>query len=168
MVQSLLLQFPGPLTLQASRSKFLRLFAGSVSFVAIGAGLMVHDGSEAMLWFGVLFFGLCAAVFAINLLPGSASLTLDTDGFRVKQFCFVRKSRWKNVTNIDAGYLPPSPIKTVQYNDTQWSGWRLARWETAKLGYNAVLPDTYGMSADDLAALMVQWRDRVLGPASTQ
>lgn len=167
MVRSLLLQFPGPLTLHASRSRFLMLFAGSASFVAIGAVLMVQDGSDAKLWFCVLFFGLCATVFAINLLPGSASLTLDKDGFRVKQFWFIRKSRWKNVTSIDAGYLPPSRTKTVRYNDTQWSGWRLARWETAKLDYNAVLPDTYGMSADDLAALMVQWRDRVLGPAAT-
>ena len=141
-------------------------FAGSASFVAIGAVLLVQDGSNAKAWFCVLFFALCAVVFATNLLPGSASLTLDTDGFRVKQFYFVRTSRWKNVTNIDAGYAPPARAKFVQYNDTQWSGWRLARWETAKMGYNAMLPDTYGMAADDLAALMVQWRERALGPAS--
>jgi hypothetical protein len=169
MVQSLLLQFPGPLTLYASRSKFFMLFAGSASFVAIGAVMLVQHGYSAKMWFGVLFFALCAVVFATNLVPGSASLTLDADGFRVKQFYFVRKSRWKDVTKIVSGYPPLSRARTkfVLYNDTQWSGWKLARWETATLGYNAMLPDTYGMSADDLAALMVQWRDRVLGPAST-
>ena len=126
--------------------------------------MLVKQDSSAMMWYCVLFFAFCAVVFAACLLPGSASLTLDADGFRLKQFYFVRKSRWQNVTNIDVGYAPPSRTKCVRYNDTQWSSWRLARWETALLGYNALLPDTYGMSADDLAALMAQWRDRVLGP----
>ncbi|MGJ4931156.1 hypothetical protein ACQR1I_33845 [Bradyrhizobium sp. HKCCYLS2038] len=174
MVQSHFVQFPGPLTLHASRSRFLRLFGVSALFVAIGTGLLVHDGSNAKIWFSLLFFALCALVFATNLLPGSASLTLDADGFRVKQFYFVRKSRWESVTNIHAGYLlgagylPGLRTKVVRYIDTQWSGWRLARWETAKLGYNAALPDIYGMSADELAALMMQWRNRLLGPAPTE
>ena len=140
------------------------LFAGSVLFVAVSAVMLAQDGGDAKAWSVVLFFALGAVGFAATLLPGSASLTLDMDGFRVKQFYFVRKSRWKNVTDIDAGYLPPSPTKVVLYIDSQWSGWRLARWETTKLGYDAALPDTYGMSADDLAELMVQWRDKALSP----
>lgn len=168
MVQSLLLQFPGPLTLYPSRSKFFMFFAGSVSFVAIGAVELVQHGSSAMAWCCVVFFALCAVYFAATLLPGSASLTLDADGFRVKQWYFVRKARWQNVTNIDAGYPPASRTKFVWYNDTQWSGWRLAQWETARLGYNAMLPDTYGIAADDLAALMAQWRNRAMGSASTE
>ena len=30
------------------------------------------------------------------------------------------------------------------------------------VGRNAALPDTYGLSADDLAQLMAQWRERAL------
>ena len=168
MVEPLLLQFPGPFTLYPSRSKFFMLFAISASFVTVGAVMLVKQNSSATMWFGVLFFALCAVVFGAYLLPNSASLTLDADGFQLKQFYFARKHRWQNVTNIDADYAPPSRIKRVRYDDSQWSGWRLARWETALLGYNATLPDTYGISADDLAALMAQWHDRALGPASTE
>ena len=165
MMQALLLQFPGPLTLYPNRSKWILLFAVSASFAAFGAVVLVKQDSSAMMWFCVLFFAVCAVVFGAYLLPGSASLTLDTDGFRVKHFYFVRKSHWQTVTNIQAASAPPSRTKFVRYNDTQWNGWKLARWETARLGYNAMLPDTYGMSADDLAELMTQWRDRVLGPS---
>jgi hypothetical protein len=163
MVQSLLSQFPGPLTLYPSRSKFLMLFAGSSAFVAVGVVTLLQDGSSAKAWFIVLFFALCAVVSAAYLLPGAASLTLDANGFRLKQFYFVRKSRWENVTNIHTGYTPPSRTKRVRYNDAQWNGWRIAT-----LDYNLTFPDTYGMPADDLAALMTQWRDRVLGPTSTE
>ena len=170
MDQSGLSQFPGPLTLYPSGSKFFMFFAGSASFAAFGTiKLIEQQGSSAMMWSCVLFFGLCAVLFAINLLPGSASLTLDADGFRVKQCSFfARKARWQNVTNIHAACAPPSRTKFVRYNDTQWSGWKLARCETARLGYNGMLPDTFGMSADDLAALMAQWRDLALGTASTE
>ena len=60
------------------------LFAGSASFVAIGAGMLAKQG--AMMWFWVLFFALCAAVFAAYLLSGSPSLTLDAGGFQIKQW----------------------------------------------------------------------------------
>ncbi len=30
-------------------------------------------------------------------------------------------------------------------------------------GRNAIIPDTFGLSADDLASLMTQWRARALG-----
>jgi hypothetical protein len=166
-VEPLLSQFPKPLTLYPSRSKYFILFVVSALGFYMSVVLAKQD-STATIWFCVVFCTVCAIVFATYLVPGSASLTLDADGFRVKQFYFVRKSRWQNVTSINVGDSPPSRIKFVRYNDTQWSGWRLARWETAALGYNAMLPDTYGMSADDLAALMTHWRDRVLALASTQ
>lgn len=100
MIQSFLLQFPGPLTLHVRRSKLSMLFAGSASFVVIGAVMLVQHGTNVMMWFSVVFFALCSVLFAINLLPGASSLTLDADGFRVISFYFVRKSRWKDVTNI--------------------------------------------------------------------
>ena len=163
IAQPILLQFPGPLTLYPDRSKFFIFFLGSAFVTAAGVVMLVKQDHSAMMWFSVSFFAVCALVFGAILLPGSTSLTLDADGFRLTQFYFVRQSSWQNITNISTGYTPPSRTLRVRYNDAQLSGWRLARWETALLGYNAMLPDTYGMPADDLAALMARWRDRALG-----
>lgn len=119
-----------------------------------------RDGS-AIMWFGVVTSTICSIVFATNLIPGSSSLTLDKGGFEMKQFYYVRRTRWQTVTNINAGNISSSSVKTVQYNDSAFRGWKLAKLETAALGYNAMLPDTYSMTADDLAALMTQWWDRL-------
>jgi hypothetical protein len=51
----------------------------------------------------------------------------------------------------------------VVYDDTTQSTKSLARINIAIVGRNAGLPDTYGLSADDLARLMAQWRERALG-----
>ncbi len=164
MDEPLLLQFPGPLTLYPSRSKYILFFAASLCFVALGLSVLVKVDNSATSWFCLWFFAACAVVFGIYLLPGSVSLTLDADGFQIRHFYFVRTALWQNVTNLDVYCVPFSPTKLVVYIDTQLNGWRHGRWVITSMGFNAILPDTYGMSADDLAALMAQWRARVLGP----
>jgi hypothetical protein len=155
-------RIPKPLILYPSRTKWILPFAGSAIFMVVGVWVLVTQDHSAAIWFSVLGSVGCSIVFATILLPGSSSLTLDADGFQMKQFYRVRKIRWQNVTNIHSGNIRPSRIKTVRYNDSQLSGGKLAKLETTTLGYNAMLPDTYGMTADDLAALMTQWRDRGL------
>ncbi len=38
----------------------------------------------------------------------------------------------------------------------------LAKINVAIAGHNAALPETYGLSAEDLSAVMAQWRERAL------
>jgi hypothetical protein len=156
-------RFSEPLILHPSRTKWILFLAGSVTFVAVEVWLLATQrDNSAITWFGVFGFAAASIVFATNLIPGSSSLTLDMDGFKIKQFYKVRRTPWQNVTNIHAGNIPPSILKTVRYNDSGLSVRKLARLGTAALGYNAILPDTYGMTADELAVLMTKWRERSL------
>ena len=50
----------------------------------------------------------------------------------------------------------------VGYNDLKRSSSRLAKMNVAIVGRDAAIPDTYGLSADALAQLMAQWRERAL------
>ena len=154
------------LTLYPSRRKSILRLAGTASFVALGVVVLAKQDNSTAMWFCVSFFAICVLIFFVFLLPGSASLTLNMNCFRIKTLYFVRKSKWQNVTNIHAASEPISGLQLVRYNDTQWNGWKLAKWETSRLGYNAALPDTYGMSADDLAELINRWRDRALRTSS--
>jgi hypothetical protein len=166
-----LAQFPGPVTLSVPGKVQIRSLVIAVSFIAIALALLHQDPSSKLAWLGLSFFGLCAIAFVISALPRATSLTLDRDGFVAKRAFIQNRSRWQDVTNFVAtAATPPAPqdMKFVWFNDTQWQKWKLARMETALLGYNAALPATYGFPAEDLANLMASWRDRALqaGPVS--
>jgi hypothetical protein len=51
--------------------------------------------------------------------------------------------------------------RLVLYDDRTLAGTG-AKLNTALTGHAAGLPDTYGFSADELAALMTQWRNRAV------
>jgi hypothetical protein len=52
--------------------------------------------------------------------------------------------------------------KFACYNDIQWNGWSLARKERAKLGDNAGVGNTYGLSAEGRVDLMTRWQQPAL------
>jgi hypothetical protein len=94
------------------------------------------------------------------LLPGAGGLTLDRNGFRATSLFRSSSSRWQDVTGFEPASIPPSLQKLVVYDDINLTGRKIANLNVALVGRNAALPDTYGLSADDLARLMMLWRDR--------
>ncbi len=147
-VEQLLSRFPGPVTLYPSREKWMMLAAGSLPFVIIGGFLILDDRAHTVWgWIDVAFFGVCLLIAAIRSLPGAASLTLDASGFEERALFLQRfRAKWRNVTDIKADAAPASrsDMKFVWYND------------------NAGLTDTYGLTAEELADLMMLWQQRAL------
>lgn len=165
-VEELLSRFPGPIRLYPSREKWAMLAAGSLPFAIVG-GILILDGSAHMLWgwIATVFFGICLLVSAIRLLPGAAALTLDIGGFEEHTLFFQRtRAQWRNVTDIKADAAPAarSNMKLVWFNDPEWKGNWLRGQEAALPGCNAGLADTYGLSAEELADLMIRWQQRAL------
>ena len=73
------------MTLYPKRSRAIRLFFLCAIFVAIGIWMGVTGE-----WIGYLiagFFGLGVVVFIIQLIPGSAYLHLDPEGFTFCSLC---------------------------------------------------------------------------------
>ena len=100
---------------------------------------------------------------AAALLPGAGGLTLDREGFTVTNLFRSHRAHWLDTTGFMAVRIPPAHQKMVMYDDAKQSGRSLAQLNVAIAGRGAGLPDTYGLSADDLAHLMAQWRERALG-----
>lgn len=165
-VEELLSRFPGPITLYPPREKWAMLAAGSLAFAMIGGFLILDDNAQTLLgWIDVLFFGACLLVSAIKLLPGAAALTLDISGFEENTLFLLRaRTQWRNVTDIKADAAPAarSGMKRVWYNDTASKGHGPAGKQAAPPGCNAGLTDTYGLSAEELADLMVRWQQQAL------
>jgi hypothetical protein len=124
-------------------------------FVA-GGVLMIRDGHKAG-WFPASFFALGIPVALIQLLPRSSFLTVDEDGI---EFCALfRKCRlkWKDISEFGVYSRESIGIgNTVGFNYSP----SYERLPTMRLlnktlvGFEAALPDTYGLPAEDLANLL--------------
>jgi hypothetical protein len=157
-IETLLSRFPGPLKLYPSRKKWLLLVVVGIAFIA-GGFFMVRKQADGG-WFVLIFFALCLVVSIVMLLPGAGGLLLDGDGFKMTSLFRSHRSRWQDVQGFQAVAIPPSGQKLVCYDDSGAARSPLAKMSIAISGHNAALPDTYGLSADDLAMLMARWRNR--------
>jgi hypothetical protein len=106
-------------------------------------------------WLGFLFFGLCAAVLFREVRQSKIWLRLDYAGFtvgsrdrefqvpwhRVAEFVVVRSPQGKKV--VGWCYLPPDDLRA-----------HLLKRDRTHTTVDSTLPDTYGISAAKLAALM--------------
>jgi len=156
----ILARFPGPVTLYPSRKKWLLVLLGCALFTAAGIGMIAQAARGG--WFAAIFFALGSLVAAIMLLPGAGALALDADGFQATSLFRRHRTRWQDVTGFESVRIPPSMQKMVLFDDINMTGRTIARLSVAIAGHNGGLPDTYGLTADDLARLMTQWRLRAV------
>jgi hypothetical protein len=156
----ILSRFPGPVTLYPSRRKWLLVLAVSALF-SVGGILMIRQ-HDAMGWAVLIFFGLGVLVAAAAMLPGSGALRLDGDGFEIMNLFRRHRAGWQDSAGFQTARLPPALQKWVVFDDLRQSTKGIAKFNVGIAGRNSALPDTYGLSADDLAQLMAQWRERAL------
>ena len=129
-------------------------------FTALGVRMVPNAGAEA--WFVLMVFGLGAIIGGVMLLPGAGMLRLDRDGFETTSLFRRHGFLWQAVKGFEAIRISHSMTKMVVYDDINLSGRTLAKFNAAIAGRNAGLPDTYGLSAADLADVMTRWRERAL------
>ena len=164
---ALLARFPGPITLRVSRLKVLAMLAISLGFVAVGIFLIViaKGDPEAVIAgiASVLFFGACALVAAVMLVPGAGSLTLDAQGFEVCSLFRRNRVAWPHASRFTVATLslPDGKKPMVGYDHDGLTG-AGADFSRNAIGRNAALPDTYGLTVEELARLLAGWRERAL------
>jgi hypothetical protein len=157
---TILSRFPGPVTLHPSRVKWLLVFTIGALF-AVGGFWMIKTGDGSG-WFVLICFGLGALIAAAAMLPGAGGLTLDRDGFETTNLFRRHRTRWRDAAGFEAARIPRAHRKMVVYDDITQSTKSIAKLNVGLVGRNSGLPDTYGHSADNLAQLMAQWRERAL------
>jgi hypothetical protein len=116
-------------------------------------------------WMFLFFFGLCAAVFVAQLLPGASYLRLHGEGFDV---CSLYRKwptiRWESTSYFRVTRLPPVGHALVVFDAEGLGKETLQAINRGLTGAAAGLPDTYGMKPQELADLMNAWRSRNLFP----
>ena len=147
-----------PYRLQTSRLKTAVLTMGAAALVACSS-LGIRD-EPVLACAGAAFFGLCALIGLVNLLPGSSYLELRSDGFVI---CSLFRSHWVEWKQV-------REFGTYRVGRTERVGWnyaaghanfkRLRQLNQSLAGLDAGLPDNYGLQASELKAALEAARTR--------
>lgn len=161
---------PLPLRLKTTRRSALLLLLGCGVFVVGGLVLLPSRPLEA--YPAIVFFGLGVVVAAIQLLPNSSYLELDTRGFTT---CTLFRRSFMHWTDVGEFFPYELPI---QGRRRSLVAFRLApgyekqagarKFLTRLAGIEAALPDTYGRSPKELAELLNKIRSEQVGLATRE
>jgi hypothetical protein len=142
-----------------------------VATLFVLAGIFIVSKTDASdVWIGyvcIVFFGLGGVVFAAQLLPGSSFLKIRRDGFEFRALWRGTAFRWSDVQEFGVAEFTlyhggiPQKHRMVGFRFSPSSARRdahprLHRLNQALVGYDAALPDNYGMKHDELASLLNQ------------
>ncbi len=146
-----------PLTYRTQPAKKALLALGAAVFVLLGVWLLPREPRVALA--GIIFFGLCALVGLVNLLPNSSYLTLTEKGFLFVSLFRKHFVEWSDVQSFVPVRIQRRSMVGWNYSPEFRGSKRLRSVNSAIAGVEAALPDTYGMPAEQLADLMNQLRD---------
>jgi len=150
-------------TLYPSRRKRLKSLLICSFFVLVG--LFMLKSSSFQGWPVIVFFGLCVVVNGVTLVPGSSYLRLTTRGFEVRNLFRTHTETWSHIDSFVAYANRTSRTRLVGFRfvvgQVVSPTTEVARRAARRIGgVDGALPDTYGMSAEDLAALMNEYLNR--------
>jgi hypothetical protein len=148
---------PASVILYPKKITAFLILLGCCIFVVIGIA-MINSG-EILGYLVAGFFGLCSVVAIVQLLPGSSYLCLDSEGFICCSLFRKHKVAWSDVDEFFVITLKQTGVKVnemVGYNfAASYDKSKLPRMLSAWVGKcEGGLPDSYGMKAEELAALM--------------
>lgn len=147
-----------PLTLHPNRGKWLSIGVFLAIFTVMGVFSIIKNG-EFMSWFNTIFFGVCAGISFLNLLPNRVYLRLTQDGFTVRTLTYIASYQWGDVDKFGVTGAKVKKV-AILLSPTCRSLSKLRVVDRAVMGYDGVLPDTYGLTAKDLAKLLSEWKSR--------
>lgn len=125
----------------------------SLGFILTGISLF-----KINLWIAILniiFFGLCFVVAVINFLPNASYLKISAEGIEIKSLFKRHFLPWKAVSNFRVRNLILN--KTVVFDIRNEL---LILNKSIIKGKTGGLPETYGMSPRNLAALLNEYAEK--------
>jgi hypothetical protein len=137
------------------------LFAGSLGFATIG--LLFLLGGEVVMLLPLLFFGACAAVFALQLRTPS-TLELTSQGLTYRVLGREHAFDWRECGEFQARKSGRGR-RIVAFNCARSRAAHpgpVSRFGRGLLGADEALPDTFGMKAEQLATLLNRYRRAVM------
>jgi hypothetical protein len=147
------------LVLHSNKRKTLAFLAMCLLFCA-GSVWMINVG-KSIGWFPLVVFALGSVIFAVNLLPSASMLELTREGFIcTTMFRRQKITPWNHVAHFGIAQVSLNRMLGWDYVPGHRPAGRAPDIAKAGTGYEAALPDRYGMKMQDLVYLMEDWRNR--------
>ncbi len=155
---------PDRIDFKPGRAKWLGVFLICAGFVAIA--LWVGPDEDPTVFYGAGgFFLLCALIALPQMIGVGASLTLDRDGFTCRTLFKSFSRKWIECSPFATGRIYMNTLVTFETAQDVAAHPNLAEVSRSIVGAAGVLPDTYGVSAHELADVMNAFRARALSEA---
>jgi hypothetical protein len=129
--------------------------------IAVNAAFELRTGVSGPLFagIGIVGFGGGAIAFSLLLLPNGAYLKLDSGGFTACSLFRTHRYRWLDVERFEARRIGWRELVGFNLSKEHRSRQSAPRLSWRVVGFDGGVP-AYGMSAQELAALMNEWRQR--------
>jgi len=157
-------------------SRLKRAFLFIISFLlTLGSALALQRHADPSFWVLFLIFGLASVLTLLSMNPKFSYLLLNEEGFTVAAVLKKKFVPWKQIESFTLGPVPSFSLfwgerKRVFYNlrepSPKFSSW--GNLNQKFLGAAGMLPDNYRMSAENLLALLNDWKNRNVGVETSQ
>lgn len=150
----------GAVVLYPAKGKRLRRLLFSLALTGISIA-MISSGEGIYSWFCAAIFAFASIGFAILLAPKASCLRLTREGFVF--YGFFRPGpliTWGSVSEFRVKSIPAIAKVVVFDQPGAPDHQKLRRINRVLAGGEGLLPDTYGLTASELATLINDWRGR--------
>ena len=147
-----------------SKTKWVFVTLLGLIFVAAGIFIIIQKG-DTVGWVVTGFFGLVVLVGIAPLLGIGSWLEVRADSFTMCSLGRQHDIRWDECSEFGVGVIGHN--KTVMFNRERDMNSAAGKFARSMTGATGALPDTYGMKADALAALMNAYRAQALSGSAT-
>ena len=158
---------PDRLELRPTRLKWLIIFLIASGFVAIA--VFIGSSDQALARWGVGgFFALCAMIALPQFIGVGSQLSLDRQGFTCRTLFRSFRREWADCSEFAPAQIGPNLMVSFSTRQDETLHPRLVAVARGLTGTAGALPDTYGVSAPQLADLMNRFRACALGVKETR
>jgi hypothetical protein len=138
-----------PLILKPGKIKSVLFILISTTFIILGITLLDKNMFIAVL--NIVFFGICLLIFLINFVPNASYLKIDERGIEMKNLFRTTFIPWQAVSGFKTKYIFINKMVTFDIDEKLLENTKMK----SKTG---AFPDTYGMSAKNLAELLNEYK----------
>jgi len=148
------------LIFRPSRQKLVGMLVGSAVFVV--AGIFMVRAERWAGWLAIVFFGLCVAVFAIQLLPNSTYLRVGPEGFTACTLFRAHSCRWSDVGVFKVGRVGTKEMVVFSFSQQYRGPRHLVRFNVHLVGAEAavVAAGAWDVPMGELADVLNRYRER--------
>jgi hypothetical protein len=153
-----------PVVLRPGRGRGVAFIIIGVAFGLFLAWLGPGGGSPVGYWaFTIIVMALWLG-FGVYMVNPRHYLRLDARGMEIHTLRHTTAHRWQELRGFYAEGTATQPMVTYELAGENPRADAWTRVTHIVTGGREVLPNTYGLPAEELARLLNEWREQVVGP----